>query len=71
MSICGIIKESPRSVLLCHAEMKWCQRVSTTSDPASRAEPREVRRGATGRCKCVAGFYPPMPAHRPTATSTH
>lgn len=70
MSICGIIKESPRSVLLCHAEMKWCQRVSTTSDPTSRAEPREVRRGATGRCKWVAGFYPPVPAHRPTVTST-
>lgn len=31
MSICGIIKESPRPVLLCHAEMKWCHRVSVAA----------------------------------------
>ena len=31
MSICGIIKESPRPVLLCHAEMKWCQQVSAAA----------------------------------------
>lgn len=31
MSICGIIKESPRPVLLCHAETKWCQRVSAAA----------------------------------------
>lgn len=32
MSICGIIKESPRPVLLCHAEMKWCQQVGAAAE---------------------------------------
>lgn len=36
MSICGIMKESPRPVLLCPAEMKWCQRVSAAAPSVSQ-----------------------------------
>lgn len=79
MSICGVIKESPRPVLLCHAEMKRCQRVSAAA-PSVTQQPEQTvceqspaRWGQreTGRSKWVAGFYPPMPAHGPTASSTH
>lgn len=36
MSICGIIVESPSPVLLCHAEMKLCQRLSTAVQPVTQ-----------------------------------
>lgn len=36
MSICGTIKESPGPVLLCHAEMKLCQRLSTAVQPVTQ-----------------------------------
>lgn len=68
MSICGITKESPWPALLCHAEMKECQRVSAAAPavtpPLAEQTRRAKLRWATRRCERVAGVYPPP--HQPT-----
>lgn len=78
MSICGIIKESPRPVLLCHAEMKLCQRVSAAAQLMTQQAAEETRMGRamagspqhgaeTGQHGDVNG-WPSVIHHQPTPT---
>lgn len=59
--------------LFCCVMQKWngvsAAAPSVTQQPEQ--SPGRWGEGATGRSKWVVGFYPPMPVHGTTATSTH
>jgi len=46
MSICGIRKESPRPVLLCHAETKRCQQASAAAQSVAQQSAGQTERAA-------------------------